>query len=210
MRLLLCLACSVVLAMAATRGTIGPAAAQPTELTIVLDFEGPPSEESLGEMKRELASIMRGSGLVFDWRLRSEIKGSSFSDLILVKMKGHCGMEPSQPVPGLREPLASAHRSGEMVLPFADVHCDAVSFLVRSAAEAGGRKESNLLLGRALGRVLAHELCHILGNTFAHGDSGVSQTSLSGEQLISLHLGLDPVYFERLRARTLRSTRSTD
>jgi len=76
-------------------------------------------------------------------------------------------------------------------MPFADIRCDAVSSLVGQA--------DSLLFGRALGRVLAHELWHILGNTFAHGENGIAQRALSAEQLVSGRLALDPADLDRFR-----------
>ena len=40
------------------------------------------------------------------------------------------------------------------------------------------------LFGRALGRVVAHELYHMLTNTGKHGKSGIARDSLSAQQLI--------------------------
>ena len=40
----------------------------PSSLTIVYRFAGPYSEQSVLEMKRELGSIMKGSGVEIDWR----------------------------------------------------------------------------------------------------------------------------------------------
>ena len=74
---------------------------------------------------------------------------------------------------------------------FADIQCDAVSSLVGSA--------DSVLFGRALGRVLAHELWQILGNTPAHGENRIAQRALSAEQLISGRRDLDPADLERFR-----------
>ena len=89
----------------------------------------------------------------------------------------------------LRGPLAFSHTTRTAVMRFADIQCDAVSSLV---APANCR-----IFGRALGRVLAHELWHILGNTFVHGENGIAQRALSAEQLVSEHLELDPADFDR-------------
>jgi len=192
MRLVLLFAMSAALGMSA-RNNVGLGEAEPTELTIVLDFEGQHSEESVAEMKREAAFIIRPAGFVFDWHLRNEVGHSSYPNLILVKLRGECLMHASlrsrsHPVRG---PLASSHTTRTTVMRFADIKCDAVSSLVGPA--------DGVLFGRALGRVLAHELWHILGNTFAHGENGIAQRSLSAEQLISGRLDLDPADLERFR-----------
>jgi hypothetical protein len=188
MRLVLFYAMSAVLAMAA-RNNLELAGAAPTELTIVLDFEGRYSEESVAEMKRETAAIMRPAGFAFDWRIRNDVGHSSYPNLILVKLRGECLADPFVRSHPLRGPLAFSHTTRTSVMRFADIQCDAVSSLV---APANCR-----IFGRALGRVLAHELWHILGNTFAHGENGIAQRALSAEQLVSEHLELDPADLER-------------
>jgi hypothetical protein len=190
MRLVLLFAMSAALGMSA-RSNVGLADGPPTELTIVLDFEGQHSEESVAEMKRETASILRPAGFVFDWHFRNEVGHSSYVNLILVKLRGKCLMDPFQRSHPVREPLASSHTTRTTVMRFADIKCDAVSSLVGPA--------DGVLFGRALGRVLAHELWHILGNTFGHGENGIAQRSLSAEQLISGRLDLDPADLERFR-----------
>jgi hypothetical protein len=198
MRLVLLFAVSAALGMAAGNNT-DPARAEPTELTIVLDFEGPHSDESLAEMKRETASIMKAAGFAFDWRLRSEVGHKSYPNLISVKLKGECLVNPARPSHSVRGPLALSHTTRTAVMRFADIHCDAVSSLVRSGARVGKFEHGNLLFGRAMGRVLAHELWHILGNTFAHGENGIAQRAFSAEQLISERLDLDTADIERFR-----------
>ena len=47
------------------------------------------------------------------------------------------------------------------------------------------------LMGRAVGRVLAHELVHILSNSKQHGKEGVAKTALSPTNLIAESLKLD-------------------
>jgi hypothetical protein len=55
------------------------------------------------------------------------------------------------------------------------------------------------LMGRALGRVLAHELVHILTKSAAHGQDGVTQPALTGRELIGAPLRLTHTDVERLR-----------
>jgi hypothetical protein len=58
---------------------------------------------------------------------------------------------------------------------------------------------ADLLMGRALGRVLAHEVVHILTKSGAHGHDGVAKTALSGTQLIAPELRLEPEDVNRIR-----------
>jgi hypothetical protein len=54
-------------------------------------------------------------------------------------------------------------------------------------------------LGRALGRVLAHEVVHMLSKSALHGQRGVTKKALSGTQLLAPELLLDREDVDRLR-----------
>jgi hypothetical protein len=55
----------------------------------------------------------------------------------------------------------------------------------------GQLREGDKLLGRAMARVLAHEIWHITGNLHSHGKRGIAARSLTGAQLISDRLDFD-------------------
>ena len=76
-------------------------------------------------------------------------------------------MKPfAPPLPNEPVALAFTHLSNGQVIPFTDVECDRVRSSLRSAhAEPGNM--GDVLFGRALGRVLAHELHHIIDQTRA-------------------------------------------
>jgi hypothetical protein len=54
-------------------------------------------------------------------------------------------------------------------------------------------------MGRALGRVVAHELVHILTRSGNHAREGVAQTALSGKELIGAPLRLTRGEVEKLK-----------
>src|SRR5579863_6054303 len=112
----------------AALASLAPAASpvRPAALTIVLEFQGHHSDRSINEMKHELESVMKGSGLSFDWRTRSQTKGQSFDNLVVVRFKGNCVLEPVPYLYDERGPLAFTYASGDDVLPFSEVSCDRV------------------------------------------------------------------------------------
>jgi hypothetical protein len=64
---------------------------------------------------------------------------------------------------------------------------------------AGDYARGDQLLGRALGRVVAHELVHILSRSQVHSKSGVEMRALSGQQLIAPILSLDIADLHRIQ-----------
>ena len=162
----------------------GPAALS-ADFTMVLDFDGPHSNRSVGEMKREFEGILKDSGNSFSWRTRGEVAGHEFSNLVVVRFKGKCVLGPAGYLYDERGPLAFTRSTDGNLQPFSEVECDQVTTAMRGAMFGGDYAKADLLLGRALGRVLAHEFIHFLRNSNRHDRAGVEKESLSPVELIA-------------------------
>src|SRR5580704_5702662 len=149
-------------------GSVKPA----TNLTIVLDFKGPHSPESVAAMERETQGILKNAGVHLDWKSREEAQNTSAADLVVVRFNGACELPPA-PLYDERGPLASTYETDGQVQPFSEVSCDRVGAFVRSGLHGGDLKKGDLLLGKALGRVVAHELVHMLTGAKEHAHEGV-------------------------------------
>lgn len=171
-----------------------------TNLTIVLDFKGPHSPRSVAAMKQETQGILKDAGVRLDWKSREEAANASFDDLVVVHFNGACELPPA-PLYDELGPLASTYETDGQVQPFSDVSCDRVGAFVRSGLHGGDFKKGDFLLGKALGRVLAHELVHMLTGIKEHSHEGVFKPGLTVEQLVAGELPLSPGDIERLRAR---------
>lgn len=178
MRPVICALLSVV--------TLSSSAFAAAKVTVVLQFEARHSEPSINEMKRELQALMKGSGVELNWRQLDELSASdSFPSLIVIKFHGSCEASAlTTPLPGESVALAYTHVSNGNVIPFADVECDRIRNSL-AAVRTGYSSRNDLLFGRAMGRVLAHELHHIIGRTRVHTEHGVSRKCLSPQDLIA-------------------------
>jgi len=156
-------------------------------LTVLLSLDGKASSAAINELRTELSSIMKETGRTLDVRLRSQSSaGETFEDVVLVNLKGNCKMERLVPFIDERGPLAWTHSTDGAILPFAEVSCDRIAKAIAGAMWGGERKQADKLLGRALGRVLAHELYHIIGKTHDHNaDGSLAKEAISAKQLIS-------------------------
>lgn len=181
---------------------LSPAWAEPIpNLTVLLSVEGKASDAALKEMRQELNSIMKEAGRTVDVRLKQQAKSfESFEDLVVVKLKGSCSMEKLVGFIDERGPLAFAHSTDGVVLPFAEVACDRIAGLVSRALWPGDRHNADKYLGRAMGRVLAHELYHILGKTHHHNENGeLTRDAITAKRLISdKRIGFDMRDLEKM------------
>jgi len=173
----------------------------PDPLTIVFRFDGPYSKKSLLEMKRELGTILEGSGIQIDWRDQSDVAAwDSFPNLVVVKFRGKCRMEPVPYLYDERGPLAFTYSTDGAVLPFSEIECDKIRSSLHTAMSGGDYKRSDVLFGRALARVLAHELYHVLAKTQSHAGQGIAEKALSGTQLIAERLQLNQAELNQMHA----------
>jgi hypothetical protein len=169
-------------------------------VTLVLEFDQAYSQKSLSAMKSEVASIVAKSGIKVDWRLLSDVqKADTFESLVVVHFRGGCMLRPDPNLIDERGYYAFTHVSEGDVLPFSEVECDKVSSSIRPVMSKSQWKQSDSLYGRALGRVLAHELFHMLAKTQHHAEEGVTRSALSPTQLISDRLKMSSADLEKLR-----------
>lgn len=152
-----------------------------SSIAVFMDFKAAPSVEAVSQMEREISIIMKPSGLEFDWRMMSDRQtGESFRDLVVFTFKGHCLTEgPIYDELGPfadRQPLAFTRISEGHILPFSDVECDTIRNYIAGNVASAHPAEREGILGRALGRVVAHELYHILVGTTTHADGGVARS----------------------------------
>jgi hypothetical protein len=98
--------------------------------------------------------------------------------------------------------LGWTHVSDGQILPFTDVSCDQVREFVQTGLLAFRAEDREEKYGRALGRVLAHELYHIFANTMRHGSTGVAKESYNVQDLLA-----DDFQFEAKETRMLRTNR---
>jgi hypothetical protein len=197
--------CAPALILCAAIFSAAPASpGQPsTSVTAVVLPDGQYSKAAIREMGREAAHILKQSGLSLHWHIG--IPAQSVNGmLVVVKLVGHCDMDgsPAFLVPG---PLGWSHAVDGAMLPFTNLACDNLRGAVESSGTGGSALAGNVMLGRAMGRVLAHELYHIVADTSAHGHDGVAQAALTPRELTSGPLELGRVESSAVQNGLLRA-----
>jgi hypothetical protein len=171
----------------------------PTSIAIILDFEGQHPDRTMQFMESETERILEDSDLHLDWILREDAVTKSFPDLVVLRFKGDCGLRPIAKAPKAVGSLAFTYTTDGVVQPFSQVSCDKVGAFLLSGRKRGSYKDPEKVMGVALGRVVAHELVHMLLGSGEHAETGVFKPGLTVDQLVSGELQLDEDDVDRLR-----------
>jgi hypothetical protein len=168
-----------------------PASNKTPSVGVFLDFDSVPGQVPVDAMKKEVDKILKPSGVALDWRMASENHGDEvFSGLVVLKFKGKCKVEgwgdslPSL-LPGEERTLGTTKVVNGHVLPFTEVRCDEVKRALAYLRPEANQKERQRAFGIALGRVVAHELYHILASTTGHAARGLAKATESLEDLVN-------------------------
>jgi len=173
-----------------------------TDLVVYLKTGASQPAAPVANMKRELTSLMGSAGYRVEWG------GESNSDfLVVVQLNGNCALPAGYagrdtPVTPTRTPvLASTNVTDGRVLPFASVNCAALTRSLSTVLSKDAAAQRDFYYGRALARVIAHELYHILMRTTDHSRNGVSRSCFSTADLVAEHFTFEDTVLAQLRPR---------
>jgi hypothetical protein len=173
--------------------------AREADVTVILIFKSAYSHSAILEMENESARILDAAHYRIGWHIGAETSGQTFNDLAVMKFAGSCRFDNGPP------PIHSgfgvygkARVVDGAVQPFGEIDCDRVVGVVRSALVGGDYVRADMLVGRVLGRVVAHELLHILTRSVQHSREGVNKSSLTVKELTGSSLPLSPEDADRL------------
>ncbi|HLK49464.1 MAG TPA: hypothetical protein VKT49_15085 [Bryobacteraceae bacterium] len=177
---------------------------------VYIDFDHVPEAVSVETMKRSVEHILKPSGIKLAWRSTTENHGTeTFSDLAVLKFQGRCRAEAPAPASdfgtlGETDALAYTTVSRGRILPYTKVQCDQIRKALAYVAPGAGALQLKQALGLALGRVVAHELYHILAQSASHASEGLTKTSQLLRDLVSTHeLAFDETASRAIRKRLL-------
>lgn len=170
-----------------------PAAAPESRVLFVYLSAAPGANApELDYMRSETGALMRSAGYRLEWRTLDAASKEDAPDLVIVKLTGDCTAPriPQPPTAGAGGgySLASTATSSGVVLPFSEIHCSALTRALSPAFSGVAPAERSFLYGRAMGRVLAHELYHVLAHTGNHTREGLGKPSYNLGDLVDDHL----------------------
>jgi hypothetical protein len=176
-------------------------AVREADVTVILIFKGAYSPSAILEMENESARILDAAHFRIGWHVGSETSGETFRDLAVIKFSGSCRFDTGPaPIRSGFGVYGKARVVDGVVQPFGEIDCDRVVGAVRSALTGGDYARADMLVGRVLGRVIAHELLHIITRSVQHSQEGVNKSSLSVKELTGSSLRLGPEDADRLLA----------
>ena len=170
------------------------AQAQTRVLALYLDSPRGLDPESNAVMREELQRLVAPAGLEIVWkRMIDRSAGENFDLVAVTSFVGPCTLNKSSaPVTASAVSLADTSISDGHILPFFRVDC------MRLIAMLGSQIEP-ATFGRALARVAAHEIYHIVAQTTEHQERGVAKAAFSVRDLTSARFDLDIWSIERMR-----------
>lgn len=191
----LCLALGVVPAFGGSREA---------PVRLYIQFQHDPPDIVLETMQAELETVMQPSGLDLEWRWLAQSMGNEVStELVVIHFKGHCDLDGLEPVAAYPGPLGWTHISEGEVLPFVDINCDGVRLFLQEDLVRLPESERSASYGRALGRVLAHELYHVFTRSTKHSSSGIGKAAYNVQELLAKRFKFAPKQCDVLRAHQL-------
>jgi hypothetical protein len=151
-------------------------------------------------MKEESSLLMQSAGYQVHWLdplQRPDVTGTS---LIVVELNGTCAPSEHSARPMDAGRLASTEVTDGRILPFVSLDCTALQNALAPVLDRVPRGRREFLYGRAMGRLLAHEMYHVESQTREHSRQGVAQSIVSASELVSERFAFANDALARLRA----------
>jgi hypothetical protein len=154
-------------------------------ITLYTDFQQGPPVAVMDAMRNELDEIMVPAGLRFDWISLAEAGRHVTPELAVIHFKGECDTQGLRPEWGYPGALGWTSVSDGQIQPFIDIDCEGVRLLLERDLIGTPEPRRDPAFGRAIARILAHELYHFLANTRKHTGTGIAKAVFTPEDLLA-------------------------
>ena len=175
---------------------IGWAASLPNvheRVAVYLKVDAIQSPPLLRSLKGELDQIMGQVKRDIVWWNPSVPGAYADSQLVVILTTGNCNAPDSEtvePVPTDKLALAATQEVNGRILPFITIYCDRLNSFLAPALR-GDPSHQQQRYGRAMARLMAHELYHFLAQTHGHSHGGVTQRGVTAIELLSTEFRFD-------------------
>jgi hypothetical protein len=173
------------------------------QFAIYYSFDHAPLLLLVSTIQEEFGRVMAPANIDVAWREINKQNGGDYADIYVVRFRGDCSIMP----PGeSKAAVTSAERGlGETsitdghVLPFAEVRCD----VLRRYVSIGPRESSDAIsiMGRAIARITAHEIYHMMTGSVRHCGSGIAQAEYSTRDLTAAQFAFGAPEITRMKEK---------
>ena len=174
-------------------------------IRLYTQFQHQPPDAVLEAIQEELENIMMPAGINFEWRSLAGTMGNEVSvELAVIHFKGTCApidLSPTEFYPG---PLGWTHMSDGEILPFSDINCDGIRVFTQRGLLQLPEAAREMAYGRAIARVLAHELYHVFAKTTRHAAWGIGKPAYTVQELLSTRFQFEKRECDLLKAHQSR------
>jgi hypothetical protein len=136
-------------------------------------------------MQEESGLLMRSAGYQVHWLDPLERPDAPGTSLIVIELAGTCAPTERAGRAADVDRLAFTVVDHGKILPFITVDCTALQKTLASDLGREPRARRDVLYGRAMGRLVAHEMYHIESQTREHSKQGVAQAEVSSRDLVA-------------------------
>jgi hypothetical protein len=167
------------------------------ELVVYLKADPNQPAAPVAIMKRELTSLMSTAGYRVQWGDESHSPL-----LVVVELNGTCALPLGYPVrtsASSAGALATTAVTDGQVLPFASVNCAALARSLSAPLAGDPTAQRDYYFGRAMARVVAHELYHIIMRTPDHSQNGITRSCFSTNDLMTERFEFEGSVLAQLR-----------
>jgi hypothetical protein len=176
-----------------------PAQSQTRTLALYAGTASGLEDGSVQMLRSDLQRLFSPAGFEFIWK-HSPKAGEDFDFVAVSSFEGSCS---TAEIPHAHSKtigsLADTSISNGRVLPFFRVDCSRIVRMLQPQLESLSPRSRQLMIGRALARVMAHELYHIVAGTAEHRDIGVAKAMFSSHDLTAPRFDFDRWTFVRVQ-----------
>ena len=171
--------------------TAGDALDARTHIALVLDIRAEVSAVARDALTVEFARIYSLAQVRLSWHRPGQQVSSN--RVVVVRIW------PSSPQAPPKA-LAFTHLSEGEILSFVELDPQRIRHILELARRNLDPDDREELLGRSLGRAVAHEAYHVLANTTSHGKSGITKRFFCVEDFLNDRLDLEEEAIERIES----------
>ena len=178
----------VLVASTAYTQTPGQGGQRAEPLALAAHSEQEVPAEITEALLQELRRIFLAAGLEPEWhRMPGMIEITSVWEPVSIYLHGDCRLRGAQSDIKYDGGLAYVERTDGELRPHIHVDCGKIAAFMHQGITSFNLQRADLTMGRAMARIIAHELFHYLTKNPDHGDSELFASAVDCQVLLKAH-----------------------